>query len=235
MSRKQTIDEYLKQPITEAERNKLINTENKESGKLYWLSLTLLGLLPFLNTLVETIQMKAGINFIMKASLLHMSISSLLIVNLLALAAYVIGMWSIKNISNKVRPFAFTVLVFGIVFIMSLYQKSMITSDEVLLFDMFMSKMFLLFGNCIILMMIYMLAVEFTISHNVVELNNKNYRINNKTLSLANGFDESVLMNDDSKKLYNVIKKSGRNLYKFEHDIIIDMNLKEYETQLQFA
>lgn len=98
---KQTIAEYLKKPITEADKAKLIKTENKESKKLYWLSLGLLGSLPFLNTLIEAIQMKAGINFILKASQLDISISSLLIVNLLALAAYVIGMWSIRKIPEK--------------------------------------------------------------------------------------------------------------------------------------
>lgn len=232
---KQTIAEYLKQPITEADKAKLITIENKESKKLYWLSLGLLGSLPFLNTLVEAIQMKAGINFILKASQLDISISSLLIVNLLALAAYVIGMWSIRKIPEKVHTFAFTGLIFGIVFIMSLYQTSMVTSAEILLSDMFLSKMFLLFGNVIILTMIYMLAVEFTISDNVVEFNNKNYRINNNTLALAEGFDDSMLMSDASKQLYQSIIKSGRKLYKFEHDLIIDMNLKEYETQLQFA
>lgn len=234
MNKKQTIAEYLKQPITDADKNHSIITENKESKKLYWLSLALLGALPFLNTLVEAIQMKFGINFIMKASLLNISISSLLIVNLLALAAYVIGMWSIRNVSNKAHPFAFTGLIFGIVFIMSVYQTS-IGSAEILLAEMFLSKMSLLLGNVMILTMIYMLAVELVISHKVVELNNKNYPINNDTLSLADGFDENMLMNDDSKKLYQSIMKSGRKPYKFEHDMIIDMNLKEYEGKLQIA
>lgn len=231
---KQTIAEYLKKPITEADKAKLIKTENKESKKLYWLSLGLLGSLPFLNTLIEAIQMKAGINFILKASQLDISISSLLIVNLLALAAYVIGMWSIRKIPEKVHTFAFTGLTFGIIFLMSLYQTS-VMSTEIALADMFMSKMFLTFGSSIILTMIYMLAVEIVISHKVVELNNKNYPINNDTLSLADGFDENMLMNDDSKKLYQSIIKSGRKPYKFEHDMIIDMNLKEYEGKLQIA
>lgn len=231
---KQTISEYLKQPITEADKAKLITTENKESKKLYWLSLGLLGSLPFLNTLIEAIQMKAGINFILKASQLDISISSLLIVNLLALAAYVIGMWSIRKIPEKVHTFAFTGLVFGIIFLLSLYQIS-VMSTEIALADMFMSKMFLIFGSSIVLTMIYMLAVELVISNKFVEFNNKNYRIDNNTLALAEGFDESMLMSDTSKKLYQSIIKSGRKLYKFEHDLIIDMNLKEYETQLQFA
>lgn len=231
---KQTIAEYLKKPITEADKAKLIKTENKESKKLYWLSLGLLGSLPFLNTLIEAIQMKAGINFILKASQLDISISSLLIVNLLALAAYVIGMWSIRKIPEKVHTFAFTGLTFGIIFLMSLYQTS-VMSTEIALADMFMSKMFLTFGSSIILTMIYMLAVELVISDKVIEFNNKNYRINNNTLALAEGFDETMLMSDTSKNLYQSIIKSGRKLYKFEHDLITDMNLKEYETQLQFA
>lgn len=231
---KQTIAEYLKKPITETDKAKLIKTENKESKKLYWISFGLLGSLPFLNTLIEAIQMKAGINFILKASQLDISISSLLIVNLLALVAYVIGMWSIRKIPEKVHTFAFTGLVFGIIFLMSLYQTS-VMSTEIALADMFMSKMFLTFGSSIILTMIYMLAVELVISDKVVEFNNKNYRINNNTLALAEGFDETMLMSDTSKNLYQSIIKSGRKLYKFEHDLIIDMNLKEYETQLQFA
>lgn len=231
---KQTIAEYLKKPITETDKAKLIKTENKESKKLYWISFGLLGSLPFLNTLIEAIQMKAGINFILKASQLDISISSLLIVNLLALVAYVIGMWSIRKIPEKVHTFAFTGLVFGIIFLMSLYQTS-VMSTEIALADMFMSKMFLTFGSSIILTMIYMLAVELVISDKVVEFNNKNYRINNNTLALAEGVDETMLMSDISKNLYQSIIKSGRKLYKFEHDLIIDMNLKEYETQLQFA
>lgn len=231
---KQTIAEYLKQPITETDKAKLITTENKDSKKLYWISLGLLGSLPFLNTLIEAIQMKAGINFILKASQLDISISSLLIVNLLALAAYVIGMWSIRKIPEKVHTFAFTGLTFGIIFLMSLYQTS-VMSTEIALADMFMSKMFLTFGSSIILTMIYMLAVELVITDKAVEFNNKNYRINNNTLALAEGFDESMLMSDASKQFYQSIIKSGRKLYKFEHDLIIDMNLKEYETQLQFA
>jgi hypothetical protein len=234
MNKNKTLSEYLIQPITDAEKNKLIAIENKESKILYWLSLLLLGSLPFLNTLVETIQMKSGIN-LMKVSQLQMSISSLLIVNLLALAAYVIGMWSIKNVSKKIHPFAFTGLVFGIVFIMSLYQKSMITSSEILLFDIFVSKMFLLFGSVIIITMIYMAAVELIISYKVIESNNKNYRINKNTLSLSDGFDKSVLMSEASKELYQSIINSGRKPYKFEHDMIIDMNLKEYEVKLQVA
>lgn len=231
---KQTIAEYLKQPITEADKAKLITTENKESKKLYWISLVLLGTLPFLTTLVEAIQMKAGINFIMKASLLEISISNLLIVNLLALAAYVIGMWSIRNVSVKVHPFAFTTLIIGILFVISLYQTS-IMSTEILLFDMFVSKTFLLIGSAIILTMIYMLAVELMTSHKDVELNNKNYRINNNTLSVADGFNENMLMSDASKQFYQSIKKLGRSPYKFEHDMIVDMNLKEYEVKLQLA
>lgn len=207
---KQTIAEYLKKPITEADKAKLIKTENKESKKLYWLSLGLLGSLPFLNTLIEAIQMKAGINFILKASQLDISISSLLIVNLLALAAYVIGMWSIRKIPEKVYTFAFTGLTFGIIFLMSLYQTS-VMSTEIALVDMFMSKMFLTFGSSIILTMIYMLAVELVISDKVIEFNNKNYRINNNTLALAEGFDETMLMSDTSKNSINPLSNQVVN------------------------
>lgn len=231
---KQTLAEYLNNPITDTDKAKLVKAGNKESKKLYWLSLVLLGALPFLNTFVEFMQMKYGINFIAKASLLNISISTLLIMNLLALAAYVIGMWSIRNLSSKVHSVAFTVLILGILFIMSLYQTS-VMSTEIALSDMFLSKIFLMCGNVIILAMIYMLAVELVISHKVIEINNKNYRINNNTLVLSEGFDESMLMSDDSKELYHAIIKSGRKPYKFEHDMIIDMNLKEYEVKLQPA
>lgn len=234
MNKKQTIDEYIKQPITEADKNSLVTDENKVAKKFYILSLVLFGLFPFLNTFIAKLLMSQNIDFAVQTKQLDLSITSILIANLLVIAAYTVGMWSIRNVSEKLHAFGFCFIQFGLMFFMGFYQTT-VNPIKVEIFDMFMFNTGISMVSALILATVYMLVFALIANDNVVEVNNKKYYINSKTLALSDEFNENILMNDDSKQFYQSIKKLGRAPYKFEHDIIVDMNLKEYETQLQFA
>jgi riboflavin transporter FmnP len=224
---KKRLQNYIKSPMTEQEKSTLISQQEKEMKKQRIYSIVLLCLLPFLKTIIDLFSIfinEVGRNIRFDG----MSATEILVTNIIA---FIIGYIVIKSSSKlgKIKGF----IISYVVLLGCAYAYVITHSDENNVASMFIATSLVSILMSGLLLMIFNSYLTDRLNDKYTAIyDNKSYLINSNSLIETNDINENTLINNESKMFYKNIKKLNRKLYKFEYDIIVDMNLKEYEIEL---
>ncbi len=233
MEYKNTVSEYIKNPIKEADRFAFIKNEKKENKRMYMFSIFLLVLLPVLKIAIEIMITKGIIGPVFWSGKINMPLINSLIANVLAIPSCMILYYLIRNTSNKFFDFAVPIIIPFVLFVMSIYYNYENGNiSNITLFDLVIYNMITFFIAASILFTLYMIVDVILVKRREIIRNNKTYIINEDSLKIINKIDENILINENSKIFIDRIKNLKRLPYKFELDIIKDMNLEEYEERI---
>lgn len=225
---KKTLQDYIKSPMTEQEKHMLLSQQEKENKKQNTYNIALLCLLPFLKTIIDLFSIfinEVGRNIRFDG----MSATEILVTNIIA---FIIGYTVIKSSSKlgKIKGFIVSYIVllgFACAYIMTKSAEN----NEVSMFIATSLVSTLMSGLVLIMVNIYLEDKN----NNKYSLmyDNKSYLINHNSLTETNDINENTLINNESRIFYNNIKKLDRKPYQFERDLIIQMNVQQYEFELK--
>lgn len=234
MSTQKTLKDYIKSPITEIERNKIVNREESDYRIYNKTALYLTFMLPFLKTFIDYFAIESK-SFNIVIGQLSVTIFELLAVNI---AAFVIALFTIKLFSmKKSMSKTYSVITSNIVVLMATFSISVYYLLTQKGLNDFLTMWFYSFMVTIIagfiLFISHQMVYDMYSKKFIVSYNNKDYKINIDSLVETNDINEIMIIDNESKMFYNNIKKLNRKPYRFERDLIVQMNVQQYEVELK--
>lgn len=225
---KKMLQEYIKSPMTDQEKHILLSQQEKENKRQNTYNIALLCLLPFLKTIIDLFSIiinEVGRNIRFDG----MSATEILVTNIIA---FIIGYTVIKSSSKlgKIKGFIVSYIVllgFACAYVMTQSAEN----NAVSMFIATSLVSTLMSGLVLIMVNIYL--TDRTNNKYTLSYDNKSYLLNSNSLIETNDINVNTLMNSESKMFYDNIKKLNRTPYQFEKDLIVQMNLKEYEFELK--